>query len=106
MVPLKKGDQGPEVRKLQRLLRERDFLVYVDGDFGQKTYEAMRAFQSQHLDAHGRPLVVDGKVGPLTWWALENPRPTIELFSVVDYSRMPPRSAGGSILGRRPSRWR
>ena len=101
MVPLKKGDQGPEVRKLQRLLRERDFLVNVDGDFGQKTYEAMRAFQSQHLDAHGRPLVADGKVGPLTWWALENPRPTIELFSVVDYTRMPPKSAGGSILGRK-----
>ena len=101
MPSLKKGDQGREVRKLQRLLRARDFPIKVDGDFGQKTYEAVRAFQTQHLDAHGRPLVVDGKVGDLTWWALEHSRPEIKPYSAVDYTKLPPRSAGGSVLGRK-----
>jgi hypothetical protein len=95
MVPLKKGDQGPEVRKLQRLLRERDFLVNVDGDFGQNTYEAMRAFQSQHLDAHGQPLKVDGKVGPVTWWALTNPKPQVAPIP-MNFRKPPPLAAGGS----------
>lgn len=71
--PLRKGDKGPDVSELQRLLTERGYQVGIDGDFGPETYRAVRAFQSQNMDQHGQPLVVDGQVGPLTWWSLTNP---------------------------------
>jgi hypothetical protein len=100
MASLKKGDQGSEVGELQRLLRKRGYQVAVDGDFGRKTWEAVRAFQSQHLDAHGQPLVVDGKVGPVTWWALTNPKPQAAEIP-VDFGKMPSAAAGGSGQGRK-----
>jgi hypothetical protein len=100
MAPLKKGDQGPEVRELQRLLRERGYPVAVDGDFGRKTWEAVRAFQAQHLDVHGQPLVVDGKVGPVTWWALTNRKPQPAQIP-INFRRLPPVAAGGSSMGRK-----
>ena len=97
---MKKGDHGPEVAKLQRLLVRRGYPVGVDGGYGARTYQAVRAFQSQNLDQHGLPLVVDGKVGPLTWWSLQNPKPDLTPVSAVDYGRMPPPKAGGSRAGR------
>jgi hypothetical protein len=100
MTQLKKGDQGSEVRELQRLLRKRGYPVAVDGDFGRKTWEAVRAFQSQHLDAHGQPLTVDGKVGPVTWWALTHPKPEAAEIP-VDFRKMPRAAAGGSRRGRK-----
>jgi len=57
---LKKGDQGKDVKTLQKLLVEKGFPVDVDGDFGAQTVRAVRAFQSQNLDQNGQPLVVDG----------------------------------------------
>jgi hypothetical protein len=99
-LSVRKGDKGPEVRELQRLLVERGYPIDVDGDFGPKTYRAVRAFQSQNLDQHGQPLVVDGKVGPLTWWSLTHPKPIIDTPSAVDYATMPPPDAAGSTLGR------
>jgi hypothetical protein len=97
---IKKGDKGPEVSELQRLLVERGYPIDIDGDFGQQTYRAVRAFQSQNLDQHGQPLVIDGKVGALTWWSLIHPKTVIETPSAVDYATMPPLEAGGSALGR------
>lgn len=99
-ILLKKGAEGPEVSELQRRLTERGYPVTVDGAFGTRTYQAVRAFQSQNLDQHGQPLVVDGKVGPLTWWSLTHPKPDVEPYSPVDYKQMPPSEAGGSALGR------
>lgn len=65
---LRMGSRGPEVRTLQTLLnramRPSPNLV-VDGIFGQRTYNAVVAFQRQ------QGLVADGIVGPLTWAALE-----------------------------------
>jgi hypothetical protein len=40
------------------------------GDFDHKTRSAVRLFQGRFTDSTGAPLVVDGKVGPLTWEAL------------------------------------
>ena len=97
---IKKGDRGPKVRELQRLLVKRGYPVDIDGDFGPQTYRAVRAFQSQNLDQHGQPLVVDGKVGPLTWWSLTHPKQVILAPSAVDYAAMPPPGTGGSRLGR------
>ncbi len=59
MKTLKKGSKGKEVELLQKLLK-----ISVDGDFGQKTHDALVAWQN----AHG--LVADGIVGPKTWAAL------------------------------------
>jgi peptidoglycan hydrolase-like protein with peptidoglycan-binding domain len=97
---LKKGDQNPDVAELQRLLTERGYPVTADGIFGTRTHQAVRAFQSQNLDQHGQPLVVDGRVGPLTWWSLIHPKPDIESYSIIDWSQMPPPESGGSALGR------
>jgi putative chitinase len=58
---LKQGDSGPDVFDLQNALIDAGFRVSVDGDFGQHTDEAVRAFQA----ANG--LTVDGTVGARTW---------------------------------------
>jgi len=99
-LPLKRGDQGPEVTELQKRLTERGYPVQAIGVFGPKTYQAVRAFQSQNMDQHGQPLVIDGKVGPLTWWSLTHAKPAIVAPSAVDYGVAPGQEAGGSALGR------
>lgn len=98
--PLKQGAKGSEVTELQKLLVKRGYAIGIDGEFGTETYRAVRAFQSQNLDQHGQPLVVDGKVGALTWWSLNNPKPVIVTPSAVDYTILPPPEAGGSAIGR------
>lgn len=55
------SDVGPYVAKLQRLLGG----IAVDGEFGEETEAAVRAFQAKH--SH---LEVDGEVGPQTWAVL------------------------------------
>jgi hypothetical protein len=97
---LKKGDRGADVVALQQNLTRRGYPVGDDGTFDTATYQAVRAFQSQNLDQHGQPLVVDGQVGPLTWWSLLHPKPDVTPVSAVDYTRMPPPEAGGSAIGR------
>ena len=61
MATLRIGSQGPEVERLQKLLNVKP----PDGDFGPRTYDAVRDFQ------RGQGLVADGAVGPRTWDALE-----------------------------------
>ena len=102
MRVLKKGIKGPEVLELQKLLWDRGFPIEPDGIFGTRTYQAVRAFQSQNLDQHGQPLKVDGEVGPLTWWSLTHHKPVIETPSAIRYDQMPPEESGGSRLGRAP----
>ena len=69
---LRRGDRGSDVKLVQYYL---EFLGYfnaelpevaVDGIFGPKTEEAVRAFQ----DYYG--LTVDGLVGRQTWYALQD----------------------------------
>ena len=60
----RQGDQGPEVRGLQHLLRFKGQDLDVDGIFGAQTRAAVVAFQGQN------GLAVDGIVGPQTWSAL------------------------------------
>jgi peptidoglycan hydrolase-like protein with peptidoglycan-binding domain len=59
-----KGASGHPVQTLQHLLRGRGHQVAVDGVFGPKTDQAVRAFQQS------KNLTVDGIVGPRTWSAL------------------------------------
>ncbi len=59
---LRKGDSGEAVMRLQRLLNAYDrALLQVDGQFGQNTELAVKAFQRKH------GLKDDGIVGKLTW---------------------------------------
>lgn len=94
------GDRGDDVAALEHLLRSRGYTVEVDGIFGTQTRNAVRAFQSQNLDRNGVPLLVDGVVGPLTWWSLNHPKPRIETQSGIDFRLPPPEGAAGSCRGR------
>ncbi len=64
---LERGDKGSAVREVQERLRQLRFWVQADGDYGFLTQQAVYAFQK----ANG--IVVDGRVGPETRAALENP---------------------------------
>ncbi len=60
-LPLKKGDKGDEVKKVQRRLKELGYSVgTVDGVFGAKTQSSVKVFQARNA------LTVDGKVGQRT----------------------------------------
>jgi putative chitinase len=62
---LHRGSKGEDVAELQTLLRNLDFAIGIDGDFGAGTEVAVTRFQSEHrLDA-------DGIVGAQTWAALK-----------------------------------
>ena len=62
---LARGSQGDAVVQLQNLLRDENFAVAVDGDFGPGTEVAATRFQSEN------GLTADGIVGPQTWEALD-----------------------------------
>lgn len=96
---IKKGQSGALVNELQAMLNELDYVVPVNGIFDAKTDQAVKAFQSAHLDKHQQPLTVDGVVGQLTWWALENPRPKV-VSGAIEYDKLPPVEHGESPLGR------
>ena len=68
---LKLGAKGQEVRTLQQKLKELGFYKgSVDGDFGEGTESAVKAFQRQY------GLTVDGKVGNNTMAKLASARQT------------------------------
>lgn len=65
MKILRLGSRGPEVRQLQEALRDAGFNPgSTDGDFGERTDAAVRAFQSSE------GLLADGVVGSRTWECL------------------------------------
>lgn len=76
---LKKGDSGWAVLELQADLANLGFDLGtygpnkdgVDGKFGKKTEDAVKAFQKDHDGPDGRALTVDGIVGDDTWWAID-----------------------------------
>jgi peptidoglycan hydrolase-like protein with peptidoglycan-binding domain len=72
------GAKGVAVRRLERALRRTPNLgLTVDGIFGAQVETAVKQFQQ------GAGLLVDGKVGPLTWAALPDggPMPTLQVGS-------------------------
>ncbi len=99
MALLQKGDSGPAVKELQKMLQELDYDLPISGLYDAATYKAVINFQSSHLDKFGRPLELDGKTGDLTRWALQNPR-TRAVTSVIDFTKMPAPALGGSAAGR------
>ena len=69
---IKKGDQDETtVRRIQRRLNARGCgPIDPDGVFGVETERAVKLFQARFPDVDGQPLVVDGKIGSITWAAL------------------------------------
>jgi len=67
MLLLKKGSQGDEVKKLQKIL-----MLPVDGIFGSQTQNAVKKFQLQN------DIKVDGIVGNVTWQLLLIVKPDID----------------------------
>ena len=65
MELLKKCSKGDSVKLLQELLNKHEFNLTVDGDFGNKTEEAVKQFQKR------LNLTVDGIVGSKTFEALQ-----------------------------------
>jgi len=64
---LRNGSRGANVEALQALLNSQSRPspnLAVDGNFGPRTYRAVRAYQRANW------LVIDGEVGPCTWSAL------------------------------------
>ncbi len=69
---IKKGDKDKKVVKaVQEKLNEAGCgPLDVDGDFGNKTLNAVKLFQARSVDENGNALIVDGKIGPITWAVL------------------------------------
>jgi len=71
---LRQGSRGDNVRFIQqalvdvRRLNPNLPMITVDGIFGPRTEEAVRAFQ------RWQGLVADGVIGPVTWYALVDQR--------------------------------
>jgi len=64
---LRRGAEGWQVKRLQKLLKQHGLLpepVLIDGDFGEITEAAVQAFQVLN------DLEPDGIAGPMTWHAL------------------------------------
>lgn len=72
---LERGDNDSQVKKLQAALVKLGYIERSEigngaGNFGPKTERAVKAFQRDHQDLNGRPLVADGIYGRLTQGAL------------------------------------
>lgn len=67
MQTIRYGMTGPAVSTLQARLRAHGARLTVDGKYGPKTRDALRAFQTANR------LTVDGVAGVRTWAALERP---------------------------------
>jgi hypothetical protein len=96
---LKQGSTGPAVAKLIQDLRGLGFDLPQGSTFTLLVKHSVEAFQVGHVDASGTPLVVDGKVGPHTAWAIQARLNNIA--SVETQFGLPaPPMAGGSGAGR------
>ena len=63
----RKGDKGTKVKEIQQKLNKFGYKLYVDGDFGRLTYNAVIDFQMRNK------LIRDGIVGKLTLKKLNMP---------------------------------
>jgi len=72
---LKEGMRAPEVTVVKQILLQQGFWTHgTDSNlFGAALTKAVTYFQQTHINQHGKPCEVDGKVGSETWWALKHP---------------------------------
>ncbi|MEZ5573054.1 MAG: CHAP domain-containing protein [Halioglobus sp.] len=93
---LKQANEGAAVTQLTTVLQRLGYLDKTSSVFNHAVRRAVKEFQSRNLDSRGRPLVCDGIVGELTWWALNNPNVN-NATAATDF--LAPTS-GGSVTGR------
>ena len=87
--------------------------IDVDGIFGRMTVNAVKTFQCRHCDLYGHPLVIDGKVGMLTWVGLFGgtnlktaPSSTLQLNAMkiaikeIGVAEEPPGSNSGPMVNK------
>lgn len=65
-----RGSSGAAVGTMTGQLAQLGYLSAATDRFDRSTEMALRAFQTQHLDPRGLPLVIDGIFGPLSRAAL------------------------------------
>lgn len=72
---LRVGEYNPDVLKLQDILTAQGHFKSTApvSRYTVGLQDAVFYFQQTHLGPDGMPLVVDGIVGPDTWWALTHP---------------------------------
>lgn len=75
MTTLRKGSSGAEVREAQRLLNLAGAGLNIDGNFGQKTYEAVKKYQKNN------GLTADGVIGQKTWEKLRGSQDPIAILN-------------------------
>jgi hypothetical protein len=97
---LKVGCQGAEVAKLVDQLRQLGFTLDQTDRFDGTVKKSVEAFQVTSVDASGHPLVVDGKIGPNTQWALDAAF-GIQTLDVPTSLQLPALPASGSAVGRK-----
>jgi peptidoglycan hydrolase-like protein with peptidoglycan-binding domain len=100
---LKKGSSGPQVVQLAQDLTNAGYppRTVVSDIFNSDLEAAVKAFQTQNIGPDAQPLTVDGKVGPLTRWALEVALSRIArpIVSPIPISLSPNRPDGASKSG-------
>jgi peptidoglycan hydrolase-like protein with peptidoglycan-binding domain len=96
---LKIGDQGSAVADLIDDLRALGFALAAGQVYSLEVKRSVEAFQSPNVDSSGRPLVVDGKVGPHTRWAIDRALGRVQVQAATGLE-LPPVPAGGSASGR------
>jgi len=67
---VRKGSKGQAVAAATSALVKLGYLESPTDVFGVTEAKAVRLFQARNIGPNGRPLTVDGIVGPLTWWSL------------------------------------
>jgi hypothetical protein len=96
---LKLGSQGPDVVSLTNDLRSLGFALASGNFFDLTVKRSVEAFQIANVDASGTPLIVDGKVGDHTQWALNAALHGLQP-TVTDFGLPPLPAMGGSAAGR------
>ncbi len=98
---LKRNSQGPEVAALVEDLRALGYFSGARTDvFDLQVAQSVRALQMQGADIAGRPLVVDGIVGPVTRWVIDTRLGRLPRPRPAAPAALPAPPKGGSATGR------
>ena len=80
MRTIKSGSKGQQVKQMQELLNSIGFTIKVDGNFGKISDDAIKQFQFNN------GLTPDGIVGKITWDALIEEQPGINVLKQGDHN--------------------
>ena len=81
---IKIGEQdAAAVKAIAAALQQWGYSPSNSSLFDSAFASTVKLFQSHHADASGRPLKIDGQVGPLTWGALFNPPPASQATAPI-----------------------